>query len=170
MDWCQANGLAVDPTGAYLAVGFLGAGGGVGGNTKILSTADGSVITNLDLGVRLSGYTEKGDYDVDWDAVGNVYLVDEYYGVWRAYSPPGANQATTLALPVRSSHRAHAAALYHEHRSLCRNDYNPLHGSNERSGLNILAAQRDGRPGTLFTRGWRDYHGQRRCLLGGGPG
>jgi hypothetical protein len=100
VDWCQANGLAVDPTGAYLAVGFLGAGGGVGGNTKILSTADGSVITNLDLGVRLSGYTEKGDYDVDWDAVGNVYLVDEYSGVWRAYSPPGTNQATTLALPV----------------------------------------------------------------------
>ena len=100
MDWCEASGLAVDPTGAYLAVGFLGVGYGVGGNTKILSTADGSVITSLDLGVRLSGYTEKGDYDVDWDAVGNVYLVDEYSGVWRAYSPPGANQATTLALPV----------------------------------------------------------------------
>ena len=99
-DWAQASGVAVDPTGTYVAAGFLGAGSGVGGNTKILSAATGTLITNLDLGVSLSGETAKADYDVDWDAVGNVYLVDEWAGVWRAYSPPGTNQATTVALPT----------------------------------------------------------------------
>jgi hypothetical protein len=102
LDWSSACGLAVDPTGTYLAVGFQGQFGDGGGNTKILSTTDGSVITSLDLGVSLGGLTAKADYDVDWDAVGNVYLVDEWYGCWRAYSPPGANSATTTAVVVIS--------------------------------------------------------------------
>ncbi|PWU08709.1 MAG: hypothetical protein C5B50_29000 [Verrucomicrobia bacterium] len=98
-DWLYASGISVDPTATYVAVAFRGSSG-TGGNTKILSTVDGTVITSLDLGVSLSGQTKKADYDVDWDAVGNVYLVDEYVGVWRAYSPPGANSATTVAVPV----------------------------------------------------------------------
>jgi hypothetical protein len=40
------------------------------------------------------------DTDADWDAVGNLYYLDDVPGVWRAVSPPGTNQATTVALPV----------------------------------------------------------------------
>ena len=40
------------------------------------------------------------DTDCDWDAVGNLYYPDDGPGVWRAVSPPGTNQATTVALPV----------------------------------------------------------------------
>jgi hypothetical protein len=39
------------------------------------------------------------DYrDVTWDNVGNVYVVDAVDRLWRAYSPPGTNQSTTVAL------------------------------------------------------------------------
>jgi hypothetical protein len=36
--------------------------------------------------------------DVAWDNVGNLYAVDNFAGRWRAYSPPGTNQATTVAI------------------------------------------------------------------------
>ncbi len=36
--------------------------------------------------------------DVAWDNVGNLYSVDNYESIWRAFSPPGTNQATTLGL------------------------------------------------------------------------
>jgi hypothetical protein len=38
--------------------------------------------------------------DVAWDQAGNLYATDLSAQVWRAYSPPGANQATTTAVPV----------------------------------------------------------------------
>jgi hypothetical protein len=38
--------------------------------------------------------------DADWDAAGNLYYLDDWPGCWRAFSPPGANQATTIALPI----------------------------------------------------------------------
>src|SRR5262249_47693082 len=44
------------------------------------------------------------DTDCDWDAVGNVYYIDALGaaggngGVWRAFSPPGANQSSLTAV------------------------------------------------------------------------
>jgi len=45
---------------------------------------------------------EPGDdhYDVAWDNVGNLYAADGFAGRWRAYSPPGTNQSTTVAIPT----------------------------------------------------------------------
>ncbi|HWX20481.1 MAG TPA: hypothetical protein VN578_11325, partial [Candidatus Binatia bacterium] len=40
------------------------------------------------------------DTDCAWDAVGNVYYIDNWLGLWRVFSPPGTNRATTFALPA----------------------------------------------------------------------
>lgn len=98
----RASGLAVDPTGTYLAVAFRGitpASGATNGCTQIFYATNGALVTNLDLGITISGYTTHQNTDCDWDAVGNVYYIDNYYGCWRAFSPPGANQASTVAVP-----------------------------------------------------------------------
>jgi len=39
--------------------------------------------------------TSHSDRACCWDGVGNVYYVDNWYGIWRAVSPPGANSSTT---------------------------------------------------------------------------
>jgi hypothetical protein len=101
----RANGVAVDPTGAYLAVACRGEDslfGLANGNTRILATSNGTFIATLDLGLGFNGQfdTQHEDTDCAWDAVGNVYYTDNEYGVWRAFSPPGTNQATTIALPT----------------------------------------------------------------------
>jgi hypothetical protein len=93
-----ANGIAVDPTGTYLAIAFIGDFPVLPGNTVILSATNGAIITNLDLGIEISGSSSHQDQDCAWDAVGNVYYIDDYQGVWRTVSPPGTNQATTVAL------------------------------------------------------------------------
>ena len=92
-----ARGIAVDPTDRYVAVAFEDPFG-TNGCTQVFDTATGAVVTNLDLGVEISGFAQHADEDCAWDAVGNVYYIDNYYGTWRAVSPPGTNQATTLAL------------------------------------------------------------------------
>lgn len=107
-DYCGAQGIAVDPTGTYVAACFWGYYDGatwLGGNTKIFNAADGTLVTNLDLGVSYpSGLTTDPTHhmgtDADWDAAGNLYYLDDWPGCWRAFSPPGANQATTIALPI----------------------------------------------------------------------
>jgi hypothetical protein len=106
-DYCGGHGIAVDPTGTYVAAAFLGYYGATwtSGNIKILNATNGTVVTNLDLGVSYPSRpttdpTHHMDADADWDAVGNLYYLDDGPGVWRAVSPPGTNQATTVALPV----------------------------------------------------------------------
>jgi hypothetical protein len=108
-DYCGGHGIAVDPTGTYVAACFWGyyIPPWTSGNLKILKAADGTVVTNLDLGVSYpSRLTLNNDpthhmaTDADWDAVGNLYYLDDWPGCWRAFSPPGANAATTMALPV----------------------------------------------------------------------
>lgn len=99
----QPAGLASDPTGTYLAVAFTGVfdlfGDLVQGNTKVFYAATGAVAANLDLNTVINGGSaDHEDWDCAWDAVGNVYYVDASDEVWRAFSPPGTNQATTLAL------------------------------------------------------------------------
>jgi hypothetical protein len=93
-----ASGIAVDPTGTYVAVAFTGLSIGSDGCTQILYATNGTVVTNLDLGVFIGNTSTHEDKDCAWDAVGNVYYIDNYYGAWRAVSPPGTNQATTVAL------------------------------------------------------------------------
>jgi hypothetical protein len=67
---------------------------------QIFYATNGSLVTNIDLGVTISGFSDHEDQDCAWDAVGNVYYIDNFYGAWRAVSPPGTNQATTFALPT----------------------------------------------------------------------
>lgn len=97
-----ASGIAVDPTSTYVAVSFEGVGSPFpnSGNTRILYATNGALAANLDLGVAMDGQfdTEHQDTDCAWDAVGNVYYIDVWYGYWRVFSPPGTNQATTVAV------------------------------------------------------------------------
>lgn len=98
----RASGVAVDPSGQYVAVASRGINGPefewINGGTAIFSTSNGLLVTNLDLGVEISGEVNHQDTDVAWDAVGNVYLIDDYAQLWRTFSPPGPNQAVTLGL------------------------------------------------------------------------
>ena len=93
-----ANGLAVDPSGTYVAIAFIGLSTGINGCTQIFYASNGVLVTNLDLGVTINGASDHEDQDCAWDAVGNVYYIDNIAAVWRAFSPPGTNQATTVAL------------------------------------------------------------------------
>ena len=113
-DTAGAQGIAVDPTGTYVAACFWGNGSVqtlTAGNLKLYYATNGAVVTNIDLGVSIPSKrttntvppvdpTHHVDTDCDWDAVGNLYYLDDGPGVWRAVSPPGTNQATTVALPV----------------------------------------------------------------------
>lgn len=99
--YAGASGIAVDPSGTYVAVSFEGTidlGFGTNGNTKILWATNGALVTNLDLAVPMQNDLNHDDTDCAWDAVGNVYYIDNYFSAWRAVSPPGTNQATTISL------------------------------------------------------------------------
>jgi hypothetical protein len=113
-EYAGAHGLAVDPTGTYVAVawwGVFGASSYVNGSTTIFYATNGAVVTNVDLDVSIpSKWTTNAvppldpthhlDMDCDWDLAGNLYYLDDWPGVWRAVSPPGPNQSTTVALPL----------------------------------------------------------------------
>ena len=91
-----AVGLAVDPTATYVAVSF---------RAPFPSAADGS--GGLVILRALDGSLVKRDvaplHDtpvVAWDNAGNVYAGDNAASFWRIYSPPGTNQASTVAVPA----------------------------------------------------------------------
>jgi hypothetical protein len=94
-----AYGVAVDPTTTNVAVAVLGSSGDpeydTAGGLYLYLATNGQFVTDLD--------QTGGDpyYDVAWDNVGNLYGLDgnPSNGVWRVYSPPGTNQATTVAVP-----------------------------------------------------------------------
>jgi hypothetical protein len=94
----NAQGVAVDPTGSFVAVAVNGYSNGGGpldlenGAVNIYSAAAGGLVTRLGTNDEYMG--------VAWDQAGNLYATDLSAGVWRAYSPPGANQAVTVAAPV----------------------------------------------------------------------
>jgi hypothetical protein len=102
----NAAGIAVDPTGAWVAVAVRGYNdgsetnllNGVGaldcGAVNIYYATNGALVTTL------GGGSNDQYMDVAWDRVGNLYATDLTAEVWRAYSPPGTNQATTSAVPV----------------------------------------------------------------------
>jgi hypothetical protein len=96
-----ATGIAVDPTGTYVAASFEGvieSGFPAHGNTKVLRANTGAVVAEIDLNLVIQGDPSHQDTDCAWDAVGNLYYIDNYWGRWRAVSPPGANSSSTAAL------------------------------------------------------------------------
>lgn len=91
-----AYGVAVDPTGNYVAAAFRGLFGGPNGAARVFSASNGAPVATLTPETNPS----HDHWDVAWDNVGNLYTIDNYDGIWRSYSPPGPNQATTVAVPV----------------------------------------------------------------------
>ena len=92
-----ASGVAVDPTSTYVAVAFSGDGvgfGRTGGAVKIFGAANGWDVQTL------TPDPFHDHTDVAWDNVGNLYVCDNWDSIWRVYSPPGANQATTVAIQI----------------------------------------------------------------------
>jgi hypothetical protein len=102
----KAYGVAVDPTASVVAVAVVGVDGidnienDTTGGLYLFRATNGDFITDLD---QTGGH---GYCDVAWDNVGNLYALDGTKQVWRAYSPPGTNQATTVAAPVIQAYDA----------------------------------------------------------------
>src|SRR5205814_737060 len=80
-----AYGLAVDPTGRYLAVAFKGDGQLTVnyGSTRIFEASNGASV------VTITPSPSHDHTDVAWDSVGNLYTLDNADTAWRTYSPPG---------------------------------------------------------------------------------
>jgi hypothetical protein len=110
-------GVAVDPTATYLAVASRGYGGDssslTNGGLEVLDASDGSLLTNIMQDAE--GYTDQEFFDAAWDNVGNLYTIYGFDGLsqsgWRVYSPPGSNQATTVAIPFIQVYRAFTPPL-----------------------------------------------------------
>lgn len=89
-----ASGIAIDSTSTYVAVAFKGyiSGNFENGSVRVFYASNGAPV------VTLTGGADH--YDVAWDNVGNLYDADGFAARWRSYSPPGTNQATTVAIPT----------------------------------------------------------------------
>ena len=73
----------------YVSIAMNGGSGGL----RILNAADGTLFKNINQGVSIF-YV-----GTCWDNVGNVYVGNaNSANPWQAFSPPGANQATTPAV------------------------------------------------------------------------
>jgi len=102
----NAFGVAVNPTAALVAVASRGYGNDPedlqDGGTSIFLAASGSLVTNI--AESPGGFSNQECIDVAWDNVGNLYITYQENGFsqsgWRVYSPPGSNQATTIAVPI----------------------------------------------------------------------
>ena len=91
----NAFGVAVNPAATYVAVAVRGIGSPgswQNGGTTIFQADTGIVVTNI------TKDTTHDHTDVAWDNVGNLYDCDNFDSLWRTYSPPGTNQATTIAV------------------------------------------------------------------------
>ncbi len=93
----NAYGIDVNPAGTLAAVAVRGFGdpspmGSTNGNVSLFAVADGQLVK------RFGGEANHQFTDVAWDRVGNLYALDYTAAVWRAYSPPGTNVATTVAV------------------------------------------------------------------------
>jgi hypothetical protein len=109
----KAFGIAVDPSATFVAVAVFGYGTSPeslsNGGVNIYYATNGQLVTQLD---TTNGLDYSPEYtDVAWDNAGNLYATDYGNSVWRAYSPPGPNQATTVAVPVVEVYDALAQPL-----------------------------------------------------------
>jgi hypothetical protein len=106
----QAYGIAVNHSATFVAVAIRGTNGmnsqtGLGGMLNLYYATNGQFFTNLD-------QTGGDQYaDVAWDNIGNLYALDVAAEVWRVYSPPGSNQATTVAVPIIQAYNSLAPPL-----------------------------------------------------------
>jgi hypothetical protein len=95
-------GVAVDPTGSVVAVASRGWGTDSEnlqqGGLSLFQAANGLLVTNMSWNPE--GITNQEFIDVSWDNVGNLYALAFTNTFWRVYSPPGSNQATTVAAPI----------------------------------------------------------------------
>lgn len=90
-----AHGIAVDPSGTYVAVAFTGGGEDfdrTGGAVRIFSAASGASVQTI------TPATYHAHSDVAWDNVGNLYGCNMWNQECWVYSPPGPNQATTVGV------------------------------------------------------------------------
>jgi hypothetical protein len=98
----NAYGVAVNPPGTLLAVASRGQGSDSTslefGGISIFNATNGALVANMNQ--DLQGNTNQQVIDVAWDNVGNLYAAEWTESVWRIYSPPGPNQATTTAAPI----------------------------------------------------------------------
>jgi hypothetical protein len=92
----NAYGVAANPDGTLVAVAVRGYGSNgqfQDGGTSVFDATTGELIA------RFSDGTNSCT-DVAWDNVGNLYVTDAGESNWRAYSPPGTNQSTTISVPL----------------------------------------------------------------------
>ncbi|HZV33360.1 MAG TPA: FlgD immunoglobulin-like domain containing protein [Verrucomicrobiae bacterium] len=79
---------------AYVAYALAGDSGGI----RVLSARTGLVVSNAASAQVLTNLDTPNTYfGVAWDAVGNLYGASASLQAWRAFSPPGTNQATTIS-------------------------------------------------------------------------
>jgi hypothetical protein len=99
----EAYGVAVNPTATCVAVAIRGPGAlnfDPTGMLNLYDATNGQFLLNLD-------QTGGDEYtDVAWDNVGNLYALDTTAEVWRVYSPPGTNHATTPVVPFIQAYPA----------------------------------------------------------------
>jgi hypothetical protein len=94
-----AHGIAVDPATNYFAVAFQGVfvppfGPFASSSIRVFSLNDGASVAS-------PTPTLSGPYDfrdVAWDNVGNLYALESANSLWMVFSPPGTNEATTVAV------------------------------------------------------------------------
>jgi hypothetical protein len=98
----NAYGVAVNPAATFVAVASRGVGPDSSspayGGLSIFLATNGALVTNINQ--DLKGSTNQQMVAVAWDNAGNLYAAEWTESVWRVYSPPGSNQATTVAVPV----------------------------------------------------------------------
>ena len=76
-------------------------GGDVYPGIRVLNAGDGSVVTVMNGGTNqtLTNLDYPNQYTcAAWDNVGNLYGASSSLNLWRVWSPPGSNQAATLAV------------------------------------------------------------------------
>lgn len=101
----RASGVAVDPSASFVALAVLGHNADLEnakGGLYLFSATNGEYLAGLDAS------ESRPYFDVAWDNVGNLYALDGTItnASWRVYSPPGANQATTVAIPTIQAYNA----------------------------------------------------------------
>lgn len=86
-----------NPAYVALPMGIVTPSGGFVGGIRVLNAVSGTVVTSGSQ--SLTNLDSPNSYfGAAWDAVGNLYGASSSLHAWRVFSPPGTNQATTVAV------------------------------------------------------------------------